>query len=70
MSGRYEAGGIEDVVVVPPAPGDVVIDIAERALARSYTVPGGFSIEDLRAHAARATDDHEPFPLVRVRRRA
>jgi hypothetical protein len=53
----------DTVVVIPPAPGDVEITIAEHAMQRSYTIPGGFSLEALRA-AARG-DDHEPFPLVR-----
>lgn len=55
-----------DVVVIPPAPGDVEITIAEHAMQRSYTIPGGFAA--LRAAAlAGAPDDHEPFPLVRRR---
>lgn len=59
-----------DVAVVPPAPGDVEMLVAERASRaygghyRSMTLAGGFGIAALRAAAA-AELDHEPFPLVR-----
>lgn len=61
----------DDVAVIPPAPGDVEVLVAERASRayggqyRSMTLAGGFDLAALRA----TTDDHEPFPLVRVRRR-
>lgn len=54
-----------DVAVVPPAPGDVEVLVAERAYGghyRSMTLAGGFGIAALRAAAE---PDHEPFPLVR-----
>lgn len=62
----------DTVVVIPPAPGDVEALAVERAALtaydarRSYTIPGGFSLDALRAAAAAPDDDdHEPFPLVR-----
>jgi hypothetical protein len=69
MIDQNDTGADEVVVVVPPAPGDVEADIAERAYRRSMTLAGGFSLESVRSAAldAMGPEEHLPFPLVRRR---